>query len=718
MIVNQQIHARIYSYIEEYQQTKQWAPLDTVGSLVMHYFQNKLFIHEEDLKELRELEVVIIKCNPLSWVINYIHDIYTSQYIRNYQNDKEETVLDGLEKALQARYHFLSAPADNNQLQSLKNELIKAGLSPNAKIIKSIGRLCNLQQIPLFKLPLELIRAIANFLPNAERDALASVNKFMRQALHYPAIPKIERTKWSTNTILNYDITIRKGVRALHFSKHNFTIHPIPLNTFPNVELLELDTCEGVSDSFLKESNLILKSVKQLRFVDCDITDEGLEMLGLHCKKVREIQLPKCFSITSKGLMALSPILNKVVKLCLPSSIRITQDPDCLLHVDKLTENFKDLEEFESCEMYDADATALLPALKNLKKLSLPSLEITLNEMTDQLNLPEFFLTLKDSCANLEELDLSEFWQEDFDYQLIDPYIDQLIPHLKAVKRLNLLCSIIELNENRIRLFRENCRHLEEVNFSGSLLNDKELILLAPCLKNVRKFIREMGLFEDPNNSQLTSQGMAALTQHCQQLEEISFAFSKTQDGKCLIALAPALQIVKVLNLEGFSPIDDACFPVLAQQCKKLQTLNLDTSVLKDANIVALAPALRDVISLDLGGRLTGNCFPFLARYCKKLKKFNISSCERLEERYLNELTPLLGRLSTLKLPWHISSEIVLKILLACPNLEHFQQYSIDDNRVISCSSRAKVEACIQQLQTEQKTEDRPSKKPKLNPII
>lgn len=316
-------------------------------------------------------------------------------------------------------------------------------------------------------------------------------------------------------------------------------------------------------------------------------------------------------------------------------------------------------------------------------KLTYPQ---SLKEMITELDLLgcdisiERILQLAKECKNLHSISLPIFYHRGWDH--MDLELQQLhkfivdfklnCSHFKGFKLIfkDIKCSKlekplkkypelgkriialtflkVEMSDENLLFFTENCSKLETLSASYSRITDEGLLYLSKNCKNIRSL--------NLSGRKISSQGLITFAEKTPTIEDLSFTQIKLEkriSDEELGRLVKAWPKLKKLYIEG-NKIEDQSLITLAESCPNLQVLNLhEASHLTDQGIEALT----------LG--------------CANMRVFAIKHCENITSKSLEAITQAWSKLTSLGLAncfgffEKIPANHIFNMADACPKLKY-----------------------------------------------
>lgn len=191
----------------------------------------------------------------------------------------------------------------------------------------------------------------------------------------------------------------------------------------------------------------------------------------------------------------------------------------------------------------------------------------------------------------------------------------------------------------------ESFRHwVQRLDFTHhKKLTDKELF---DCLNSSRNL--EILILKDCEN--LTNAGFQAMAGLLTKLRVIDLSNCQIEDTG-LAAIGEHCRQLEVVNLSNCKNITDEGLKSFSKALTHVTNLNLSCCNVTDETLTTMAPFLTNLIKLDLsGGNFFGSSFKSLAIHCKKIEILNLNGCEEVNDDNLEKLIPALKNLKVLKL--------------------------------------------------------------------
>lgn len=101
----------------------------------------------------------------------------------------------------------------------------------------------------------------------------------------------------------------------------------------PNLETITLAGVKGITDTIPETISLHCKKLKRVSFRNCDLTDEGVCKVAVHCSQLVMIALAGIHGLTDKSIVALAENCPDLRELYISGCAKITKQAVTYLKV-------------------------------------------------------------------------------------------------------------------------------------------------------------------------------------------------------------------------------------------------------------------------------------------------------------------------------------------------------------------------------------------------
>eukprot|EP01102_Stenamoeba_stenopodia_P013095 TRINITY_DN4198_c0_g1_i1.p1 TRINITY_DN4198_c0_g1~~TRINITY_DN4198_c0_g1_i1.p1 ORF type:complete len:664 (+),score=87.88 TRINITY_DN4198_c0_g1_i1:70-2061(+) len=472
--------------------------------------------------------------------------------------------------------------------------------------------------------------------------------------------------------------------------------------------LLEIDVsgCFHITDVTLEDIAMNCDDIIELHFVNCDITNDGVEFLLKKCTKLQTLDLSNqvriesstmellsnCPNITSVSLVGCYLLNNKTLMTIVSNCKLITKlilrecsslsDPAVGYAVNELA-----LEELDLswCQL---DGTCFEGIETARSKLSFKRLVLSwCLRMKD-----EHIAQLVRHCSNLRALDIS--WRS---HSPDDILLESITTHGTQLLALEMIsCPVVHI-ESLYGLSKLTNLQVFDISWSEKI---DDTVLRSASAAGKLKFI-DISL---AHSIHLTSGGVEELIARspdlmkftaakCPELESgvIRQLAMSCKNLQCLcisdipaldqdfIELSKRCNKLSVIAIGGLTSLSSHAFRHLSN-CKYLTTLSAPSTNIDDESLIALSENCRVLQTLYLNGcvKFTDKGFMSITKNCSYLQNVSVSKCTSLSANgftSLSECRALKG-LEAIGNPT-LSNASLIQIMQNCKGL---QSLSVADN--------------------------------------
>lgn len=137
-------------------------------------------------------------------------------------------------------------------------------------------------------------------------------------------------------------------------------------------------------------------------------------------------------------------------------------------------------------------------------------------------------------------------------------------------------------------------------------------------------------------------QGLIAIGESCQLLEDLNLCFCEGLTDKGLAGLAKGCaNSLRVLGIAACAWITDNSLKAVASHCSSLESLSLDSEFIKNEGIIAIAEGCQSLRALKLLCRnVTDEGLQAVGSFCSSLELLALYSFQKFTDRSYADLLP------------------------------------------------------------------------------
>lgn len=374
------------------------------------------------------------------------------------------------------------------------------------------------------------------------------------------------------------------------------------------LEQVALSSMSNLLDYGIEAMTRVCERLMSLSIENCgNLSDGSLESLK-YCKNIQELTLKGIFRFTSPGL-------SKIGESC-PRLLKLALEPDYSVDI---TSGLKSL----ATHCVQLQELSLKFRRGDLRELSGLSTLIALRIETDQCDHQYSVASIAAANKNLKEL----------------VYYNNFAP----------------LNDAALTVIIQNCRNLEKLCLSASLLTDSALLCIMEC-----KALKSLAL--DYFSSE--GQGLPAIGLCGIRLKEFSLAYAnKVRDVDLEILMYSNKQLERV-HLKYCSGPSSKGFSTISL-CSNLQYLDLNFTDVDDLSLAAIANGAKMLRHLSLVRCTAVSSMKILSNF-RALEYLNVSQCHFVTDEGLGFLAASCRKLSHLSLSFTRITDVGLMHLASC----------------------------------------------------
>lgn len=407
------------------------------------------------------------------------------------------------------------------------------------------------------------------------------------------------------------------------------------------ISFLDLGECPEFVDNACLTSiaSTLSDQLQDLRISGCfKVTDEGLQALSHHCKRLRSLAIKDCFDVTSVGVVHIARECSRLQEISMDGCYEVEDEALVALSRHDVRTSLE-VVSFGDCTRITGEGIrALALGCPNLRDIDLLHV-MSVGE--DPLQC------LSENCPNLRYLR----------YKGPETTVDKQL--LQAT--VSRIPGVEFLAIQDAKFVDDNCLSVISKTWSDSLrtltlthcpaLSYDSLRCLATC--------RQLTAINFSGCNALDNSGLRKLAKAADQLETVNLSGIVALSNKTLECFAANCPRLKSVNLYGCSKLRPHSLSSLAHGCENLRRLRTGPCQADDDSVVALCHncVLMQDLCITGGLSLSDQAFTRAVQLIPRLYSLSLTDCALLTSesiRAIGKYSPLLTSL----------------LLVACPGLD------------------------------------------------